>query len=558
MRREFSVSSSTGKPLWWCKVCNVPLLRDRCENCGNEGVKICSDLKPLFEPECKLLENELGKKMPAAGWRSGLWMRQKTVWCNGNRLMRLSANGKPKVEKEYLPNCEIEFSHLVTPETLYRANRSALQKLEQEAIEFVLETVRTYPERKPAVSFSGGKDSTAVSYIVRKALNSNRVVHLFGDTTIEYPDTVDYIANFQRTHRDIPFSKASNDHSFIQMSQLLGPPSMLNAWCCSVFKARPIAEAVNRANSKGGIISFEGIRRKESSRRRNREPTYLNKKIAGQLSAYPILDWREIEVWLFILSKGLEFNEAYKRGFPRVGCMFCPYSSQYNEYLVKTYYPSHYQQWYEFLVQYATKTGKDDPKEYVTSGAWKKRVGTTEKQNVTIRKAPCLKNMNAMHFILDSKVTEDFIERFKPFGKMESLSSESGKGFVVKDEIDDMPLFAVKVVQDTSLLLKESAIDPSWKLGEEFLCVDILASRNQRYLLQAIERQIKKYQACVLCGACVGICPVSAITINPHFRVSEDTCSHCGNCINTKYLRDSCVALHAKQQTQRYRDGDWI
>jgi len=141
-------------------------------------------------------------------------------------------------------------------------------------------------------------------------------------------------------------------------------------------------------------------------------------------------DWREIEVWLFILSKGLRFNEAYEKGFPRVGCMFCPYSSQYNEYLVKKYYSSHYQQWEGFLIRYARAVGKDDPEEYVSSGAWKRRVGTTEKQNVAaVRKVPCLKNTNAMHFVLDKKVNKEFIERFKPFGKIEAFSDELGKGF---------------------------------------------------------------------------------------------------------------------------------
>lgn len=551
------MSSSSGKQLWWCKTCNVPLLKDRCEICENIGVKICSDLKPMFEDECKFLEKETGKEMPGVGWEDGLWMRRKIVWLNGERLMRLSANGKPMVMKEYLPSrLETCSTHPVTSEILHRANQSTLQELEEQAIAFVEGIVKTHPRRKPVVSFSGGKDSTAVSYIVRKALQSNEIIHIFGDTTIEYPDTIDYIADLERNHSDIPFYQASSNHAFIQMCELLGPPSMLNAWCCSVFKASPIAEVVNKADSKGGVISFEGIRRGESSRRRNREPTYLNKKIARQLSAYPILDWREIEVWLFILSKGLQFNEAYEKGFPRVGCMFCPYSSQYNEYLVKKYYSSHYQQWEGFLIRYARAAGKDDPGEYVSSGAWKRRIGTTEKQNVAaVRKVPCLKNTNAMHFVLDKKVNKEFIERFKPFGKIEAFSDELGKGFLVKDETEDTPLFLVKVVEDTSLLVKESSIDPNWELGEEFLCVDILTSRNSRYLLQAIERQIRKFQACVLCGACVGICPTNAITINPHLRVSEDKCSHCRNCVSTRYLRDSCVALHAKQQTRRYRDG---
>jgi len=550
---------SSDNQLWWCKSCGVPLLKDKCENCGEEGVKMCSDLKPMFEGECKFLENEIGKKLPGIGWQDRLWIRHKTVWFNGKKLMHLSSNGKPMIVKEYLLGEETCFSHRITPEIVYRANKNTLDKLEEQAISFVKEIIEEYPKRKPVVSFSGGKDSTVVSYIVRKAVQSNSVLHIFGNTTMEYPDTLSYIAQFEQSYKDIPFCQNLNNHSFLQMCEILGPPSMLNAWCCSVFKASPIAEAVNKVNGKAGIISFDGIRRRESSRRRNRDYTYLNKKIAREFSAYPILDWKEIEVWLFILSKGLEFNTAYEKGFPRVGCMFCPYSNQYNEYLVNTHYPLHYQEWRGFLIQYARTAGKSDPEEYVSSGAWKKRVGTTEKQNIAaVRKVPCLKNANAMHFILDKKINEEFIERLKPFGKIEAFASELGKGFVVKDESTNMPLFAVKVVKDMSLLMRESSIDPNWKLGEEFLCVDILSTQNSRYLLQAIERQIKKFQACVLCGACIGVCPTNAITINPHFRVSEENCCHCRRCINTTYLRDSCVALHANQQTRRYRDGGWI
>lgn len=514
----------------------------------------------MFEEECKFLEKETGRLFPGKGWQDGLWMRYKTIWFNGKALMRLSANGKPMIMNEDPPNnCQTFSSHRVTPEILYRANQSSLQELEELAISFVKEVIERYPERKPVVSFSGGKDSTAVSYIVRTALQSNEVPHIFGNTGIEYPDTLSYIAKFKENDSDIPFHEASAERSFLQMCKVLGPPSMLYAWCCSVIKASTIAEAIARSSGKDSIISFEGIRKRESKRRRNREPTYLSKKIAKQLSAYPILDWKEIEVWLYILSRGLEFNTAYEKGFPRVGCMFCPHSSQYNEYLVKRYYPSHYQKWHRFLIQYASTASKGDPEEYISSGAWKKRVGTTEKQNVpTVRRVPCLKNVNAMHFILGKKVSEEFIDRFKPFGKIEAFSSKSGKGFLVKDESTNAPLFTVKVVEDTSLLVSESKIDPNWKLGEEFLCVDILATKNIDHLLQVIERQINKFQVCVSCGACVGICPTNAITVNPHFRVSEERCCHCRKCINTRYIRDSCVALHANQQTQRYRNGDRI
>lgn len=547
---------SSDNQLWWCKTCNAPLLKERCEICQNKGVRICSDLKPMFETECKFLENEIGRELPGKGWQEGLWIRHKTIWFNGKRLMRLSANGKPIIIKEYpsdnnltCPACP------VIPEVLYKANKSTLDELEKEALSFVKEITQIYPERKTLVSFSGGKDSAVVSYLVRKALDTNETPHIFGNTTMEYPDTLNYIRRFSNGNGGIPFYENSNSYPFIEMCKLVGPPSRINAWCCSVFKASPIASIVNKINGGQGVISFEGIRRKESVRRRNRQRTYLNKKIVHQLSAYPILDWKEIEVWLFILVKGIDFNDAYEKGFSRVGCMHCPNNIAYNEYLIRTYYSEENQGWMNFLLDYAREIGKEDPYDWITSGAWKMRVGKSQgRSSVYVKKVPCLKNMNAMHFILDKKITEDFVERFKPFGKIEIFSDYNGEGFIVKDVTTGEGLFMIKRVKDIKVLKKESVIDPSWDLGEEFLCVHLLTTKGKYHLLQAVERQIRKFQVCVLCGACVGICPTNAISLNPHFRISEDKCSHCGRCLSTKFIKASCISLNSQQQSRRFSD----
>ena len=54
------------------------------------------------------------------------------------------------------------------------------------------------------VSFSGGKDSTVTSDIVRRAFSSNKVYHIFGDTTLEFPLTYEYKKRFAREHRVLP------------------------------------------------------------------------------------------------------------------------------------------------------------------------------------------------------------------------------------------------------------------------------------------------------------------------------------------------------------------
>jgi ferredoxin len=112
----------------------------------------------------------------------------------------------------------------------------------------------------------------------------------------------------------------------------------------------------------------------------------------------------------------------------------------------------------------------------------------------------------------------------------------------------------VKRVKDIDILRTESKIDPNWELGNEFLCVDLLTEKGAHRLIQDIERQVRKYQACVSCGACAGICPANAISINPHFRIDESKCNHCRRCMSTKFLRDFCIALHATQQTRKYRN----
>lgn len=142
--------------LWWCDSCRVPLLQKECEICGYEGVKICSDLKPMFNEESKFLEKEIGKKLPSKNWQDGLWMRYKTIWFNGKRLLRLSANEKLTIIKEYTQK-DSSSRDCVTPEILYKANKSSIDNLENEAISFIREIIRSFPNKKPIVSFSGGK-----------------------------------------------------------------------------------------------------------------------------------------------------------------------------------------------------------------------------------------------------------------------------------------------------------------------------------------------------------------------------------------------------------------
>lgn len=551
-----------GKKLWWCTYCNVPLLDNICQNCGRKGIQICSDLRPVFVEEAKIIEEETDFKLPACGWQEGLWERQNTLWWKGKKILHLVRDlSGIRIDKVYDYDVldQSDSNIYVDQNLLYSANKEYFTSLIEEACQFIKDLILQYPEKMPVVSFSGGKDSTVVSYLARKALKQEDMPHIFGDTTMEYPDTYNYIKEFKENNPDISFYIGKPPSDFFDMCNLLGPPSRINAWCCSVFKAAPIAMVVNGLNGESGVISFEGIRRKESARRRNRDRTYINKKIVRELSAYPILDWKEIEVWMTILINDLKFNPAYLSGFTRIGCLYCPHNSPRNEYLLSKEYPTQIKNWENFICKYAQSIGKTNPKEYFFTGSWKSRVGKTDGNSlVYVKKVECMKNPNAMHFILDRPIDYSFIERFKPFGIIKQFSDDKGEGFYVIDRYSGEKLFMIKIVKDITILLNESKIDPNWKLGNEFLCVDLLTTKNQYHLMQSIERQLRKYQVCVSCGACAGVCPTGAIKINPHFRVDGRKCIHCDRCISSKFIKSSCVAINSFQQSRRYRDVNRI
>ncbi|MBI5252799.1 MAG: phosphoadenosine phosphosulfate reductase family protein, partial [Euryarchaeota archaeon] len=106
--------------------------------------------------------------------------------------------------------------------------------------EFIKETSKKYSENFKVVSFGGGKDSVAVSFLVKKALRD--IPLFFADTTLEYPETYEFIERFAHKYdfelvRDDNGNFYRSDQDFFELCKKLGPPSIRYRWCCYVFKA---------------------------------------------------------------------------------------------------------------------------------------------------------------------------------------------------------------------------------------------------------------------------------------------------------------------------------
>lgn len=85
-------------------------------------------------------------------------------------------------------------------ERFINANRDRFNYLVDEASMFVKETASHFKEENLIISFSGGKDSTVTADVVTKALADPSLVHIFGNTTLEFPTTIDYAERFRKEH----------------------------------------------------------------------------------------------------------------------------------------------------------------------------------------------------------------------------------------------------------------------------------------------------------------------------------------------------------------------
>ena len=384
------------------------------------------------------------------------------------------------------------------------------------------------------VSFSGGKDSTVVSDLVRKALANPSIIHIFGNTTLEFPHTYDYVARFRAENRKTPMLRAENkEQDFFNLCEIFGPPSRTLRWCCTIFKTGFIGEKIKSTFAdRKKVLTFYGIRRSESTSRSKYERSSEGEKISKQLVASPIIDWIDYDIWLYILCTKIDFNDAYRLGYTRVGCWCCPNNSQWSQFLASVYMPELYEKFYDILYRFAVKMGKDDPAEYVVNGGWKARqggAGIELSKNVAINFKPCATDSKSFNYVLNKPITEQLYEFFKPFGV---LNFDMGKS-----RLGEVYVLNFKT--------KLPIIKLQGRLGTNELKISILntpiANRTKIAEIELkFKCQITKYQLCAGCHACENACKHNAIKLikngesdcDYRYEIDENKCVHCFDCIN--------------------------
>lgn len=528
--------------LYWCPICNIPLYDEECPICHEKGSYFTSDARPVFPEERILLEILIGK--PLCYLKDSVWNGTgNRYYVNGKKI---SVSISDLIKKD--PDDIRQQLEKYSSENTYRYFDEYISKwvaANAEHFDFITTEAKQYINDFSAcfinndvnaafVSFSGGKDSTVVSDLVRKALGNPSIIHIFGNTTLEFPQTYDYIERFKKINRKTPVLRAENkEQDFFNLCESFGPPSRSLRWCCTIFKTGFIGDKIKKTfDDKKTVLTFYGIRRCESASRSNYERSSEGKKISKQLVASPIIDWMDYDIWLYLLTTKIDFNMAYRQGYTRVGCWCCPNNSSWSQFLASIYMPEQYKRFNDMLIDFAKKMGKSNPEDYVTSGGWKARqggAGIELSKNVAIEFKPCATDASSFNYSLNKPITKEMYEFFKPFGILNYEMGKARLGEVyILDAYSQQPIMKLQ-----------------GRIGTKDLRISILntpiAARTKTVEIELkFKCQITKYQLCVGCHACENACKHNAIKLikngpgdsDYEYKIDEDKCVHCFECIN--------------------------
>lgn len=528
--------------IYYCSSCNIPLYDEFCTICGERGKYIGTDIRPVFPEERLLLEVILNKPLSFAG---------KSVWCTSGSnyyvdgkkiklsLKSIALNGDvariqddlKKYSKDNQKYVENYYNEKFI-KNFVKANSIHLNNIVTEAHSFIKKVKGDYDYDSMFVSFSGGKDSSVTSDLVINAIGNPNIIHIYGDTTLEYPETANYLDKFKNYYPSTPLLIAKNkDQNFNELCKVVGPPSRMMRWCCTIFKTGSITRKIEATfKNKTRILSFQGLRRSESIARQKYDRESNGAKITKQKVAAPIIDWLDFDVWLYIISKQIPFNSAYRKGFSRVGCWCCPNNGYWSEFLSHIYMDTEYNNFHNILIDFAKQVGKPDPEEYVSSGGWKARQGGNGldySKNAIVSFKPCVLEENTLNFDINKPISPQLYELFKPFGLIDYTLGNKRLGEVyILDKISKQPILKLK-----------------GKIGDKVIKVSILRIpkniKNQKYVEMYIKYQITKYQTCLACRACESVCKHGAISVRNDnnsneiiYKIDEKKCVNCLECVS--------------------------
>lgn len=173
--------------------------------------------------------------------------------------------------------------------------------------------------RTTILAFSGGKDSV-VAYMM--AVKSGiKFKPVYSPTSVDPPELINYIRKVfnpwmkLKGYPEVEFKKYNtwksgpNKGKIKTMWTIIGnramPPTRVCRYCCDELKER---------TGETGDTVFTGVRWEESKKRSEQQMVNFYK---GKIMVRPIVFWKEIDIWSYIISNNIPYCELYDKGWDK-------------------------------------------------------------------------------------------------------------------------------------------------------------------------------------------------------------------------------------------------
>lgn len=369
-------------------------------------------------------------------------------------------------------------------------------------------------------SFSGGKDSQVVLDLVTRAIPPSDFEVIYSDTGYELPPSLQLYEDIKHYYTErfpsLKFSITRNHETVLNYWEKIGTPSDTHRWCCSVMKTAPLYRAlkVNGTNKQARVLTFDGVRSEESTRRSGYHRIGKGKHVYTY-NAHPILNWNAIEIYLYMFLRELPINIAYRQGFSRVGCVICPFGSDWSDYLVSCHYSQDRAPFLNKLKYWIEASGVKDTQAYLKTRRW----------HISALGSPQLKDLERV-----------FVSQ-----------TQSEISLVIQTKQNDFFEW-LKIIGPYSIHKKGHSFDGDIQVGKVVYSffgaysinkLSITFATSDKTFINNIIRIAHKAAYCVRCEVCEVECPTGALHIVPELSIGNQ-CVHCHKCIS--WHEKGCIA----------------
>ena len=522
-----------------------------------EVSKFSKEPRPVYYKELDILGFDRYWKYPKDDHAPLMWAEANNYIYKGRTVARTKGGSLYTAPELILlddPEPDGEMLQFVDIDGMVEKNRDILETLAQETIQKVYNTYLAYKDKVDVfyVAFSGGKDSVVALDIVQRALPHDAFKVMFGNTDMEFPTTLslaEKVRNLCMSY-GIEYYEARAPFPAIDSWNKFGPPARRVRWCCTVHKTAPV---INKLCDIYGLeklhaVMITGVRGDESSTRATYDELSVGKKLSGQVSYHPILDWSSAEVYLYIYAEKLLLNDAYKFGFNRVGCIMCPNSSDKHEFIKRQCFKEKVDTFSDIILATSKKDlAGENAHRFLETGGWKTRLSGRELVFAEPERFEFEERKNQLIFYVHH-LNPTWKTWYKTIGKIDKSEE------LYRLEFKNVWRECSISIQGSSAILTIKNPDGRSKNSIEFI-----------YLFKAV---LSKAQYCIQCMTCVAECPGRNITMEDGKLEISDKCTRCHACLK---ILNGCLYYNSIRGSKdmknvkgvnRYLsvgvDADWI